>query len=498
MDASQSWRGSWWIAGEPDVVRLGVLYRDDMDRFTLELVGGFDIAVREPLPGRNGWSVKLETREIEMIHGEAEGKRFTLLYLNDRHTTGDLLGGNIWTQDWTANRVLMGIHLTRPDEAVFTQAHLQFDYLLHWSNRTTLSLALPMMSGKRAGPGEARRKPDVCVEAQYEELKFLLRVRSHEFTLEHHPVAGTRTLRTTEWAVFDVDPPGAVSHDALDTVSKDLQDLLTFCSYTPVASQGRSLIYEPSDVHPGSKYSNEVEVMGPQIYRAHPPATGTQLHHYLFRLDALDLPELLPRWLALKEKARLGCNILFGLRYISDGYVGTRLLGVATAAENLHRALRSARLPFEPDRFRAVKEKLRHAIADEPEPVRVFVNNRLHNAPTYHDRLLDLASIPDEAVVEELLTDREKWATMLKNSRNDLAHANERSQANADASPAFWLLEITYALLHLVLMAELGLDSGAQREALEHPQISWTRIQFRKVVEAPCRNDAGRSHLRSQ
>ncbi len=71
---------------------------------------------------------------------------------------------------------------------------------------------------------------------------------------------------------------------------------------------------------------------------------------------------------------------------------------------------------------------------------------------------------------------------MLRRARNDLAHADERSAASADTSAAFWLLEITYALLHLVLLAELGLDADLQRKALDHPKISWAQMQFRKIL----------------
>ncbi len=186
-------------------------------------------------------------------------------------------------------------------------------------------------------------------------------------------------------------------YDAFDTVYKDLQDLLTFCAYAPAAAQSRSLIYTASDAHPShTEFPNEVRVMGPQIYRAKQPATDANAHHnYLLRLDAIDFPELIPRWLALKEKAPTGCNILFGLRYISEGYVGTRLLGVATAAESIHHALRPKTSPLAPARFENLKEKLDDALADEHD-VRAFVRNRLHNKANYRDWLLDLAAIPTQ------------------------------------------------------------------------------------------------------
>lgn len=139
---------------------------------------------------------------------------------------------------------------------------------------------------------------------------------------------------------------------------------------------------------------------------------------------------------------------------------------IATAAENIHHALRSRTPPLAPGQFESLKERLDSALTDEPDDVRAFVRNRLHNTANYRDWLLDLAAIPEAAVVDELLTDRERWATMLRRARNDLAHADERSAASAETSAAFWLLEVTYALLHLVLLTELGLDAEQQRKAL--------------------------------
>jgi len=146
MAEPQKWRGTWWIAAEAETVRQGVLHRDEEDRFRLELVGGFDIEVREPLPNGRGWAVKAGSRTVQMIHGSAEGQLFTVPFPQAIHTTGFM--GNISSQNWSSNRVLQGIHLARLDEPVFTRAHLQLDYLLQWSHRTTLSVTTPFRAAR--------------------------------------------------------------------------------------------------------------------------------------------------------------------------------------------------------------------------------------------------------------------------------------------------------------------------------------------------------------
>src|SRR5690606_9671771 len=142
------------------------------------------------------------------------------------------------------------------------------------------------------------------------------------------------------------------------------------------------------------------------------------------------------------------------------------------------------RTPLPKAQYKALKRKLLAALEDEPEEIRDFVNKGLRNHPTYLNRMLDLASIPDAQAADRVLHDRTRWATMLKNARNDLAHANERSDEDDDPTPALWLLEVTYALLCLVLMAKLGLDAAVQRAAVDHPRIAWAAMQYRKLLAA--------------
>jgi hypothetical protein len=58
---------------------------------------------------------------------------------------------------------------------------------------------------------------------------------------------------------------------------------------------------------------------------------------YLFTLGDVDFGVFVPDWLALCEKAPTACAALFGLKYISEGYTGNRLLSAASSAEALLR-----------------------------------------------------------------------------------------------------------------------------------------------------------------
>ncbi|MFF9406582.1 HEPN domain-containing protein [Streptomyces anandii] len=479
--AERQWRGEWWVAGEQEHSCPGTLYYSEDGRLRLELIGGFDITIREPLPEGNGYSIKYETREVPIIHGLCSNEEFTLLDNNATHTSGfGIFRGSIAKQDWTSIRALRGVHVQDLSEPIFIRAHLQLERLLHWSARSTFELERILEEGKSVRDGKVGTRPVEPVVADCGDVKVSLRLRSTLFDYKHRVIDNSRNLEAREWATLTISPSTPVSCKEFDEIEKDLQDLLTLSSYAPCGALERSIVFETSDTHPGSdRHPNEVEVMGRQIYRSQTGMKNPRPHEFIFSLADMEFTELIPRWLSLKSKARLGCNILFGLRYIEKGYVGTRLLGVATAAENIHRSLRSTSTPLAKAEYRRLKRKLMAAITDEPEELQEFVKMGLRNNPSYNDRMLELASIPNTEAVDILLGDREGWARMLKNARNNLAHANERSSQDSDPSPAYLLLEVTYALLCLVLMAELGISAEAQRKAVQGQRIGGVSRQFR-------------------
>lgn len=479
----QSWRGHWWDPAHPEVAIPGTFYSGPEGRMRLELVGGFDTEIRTPLPGGNGFSVDGDSRDLPLIHGTSGAELFTLIGTHASHTSGSgFFGGGIVEQDLSPNRALRGVHLGSPSESRFVRAHLQLERLLHWSARSTFNLRL--LLGESGRESTAATHPIEPLTASYNDVQIGLRVRSTMFNLSHRPVANRRSMETNEWATLDFDAPELVPFNFFDTLSKDMQDLLTLSSYAPCGSQARAVVFPVSERRAGSPDVKEVELLGRQIFQSDTKTAEKSHHDFLFTLEDIEFRELVPRWLKLKEAARLGFNILFGLRYISSGYVGTRLLGVATAAESIHRALCPTSTPLPKQVYRDLKRALLKAVEGETQAIHDFVNIGLRNDPTYNQRMLDLASIPDASTVDLLLTDRVEWASRLKAARHDLAHANERSE-NAASSEAFWLLEITYALLCLVAMSRLGFDADVQRRALGHPKIQWASRQFKKELTAP-------------
>jgi hypothetical protein len=475
--AERTWRGYWWEAATPEAKIPGVLRCSEDGEVRLELVGGIDITIRQPLPNGNGYSISGDTRDVPLIHGTSGSERFTLLDNSCVHSSGmGFFDGDITRQDWTSIRALRGVHLESLDAPIFVRSHLRLERLLHWSNRSAFRLSVEMKDGELPRSKQVERVEIEPVTVRHNDLEVSLRLRTRDFQHEDQIVSNERSLSGKESAVLTFTPPHPVPCKHFDEVDKDMQDLLTLSTYEPCGALSRTLTYMKSHDKP-----QEVEVIGRQIYRTSSPKRSNSYTESLFTLADIDFTDVIPAWLHLKERARTGCNILFGLRYIERGYIGTRLLGVATAAESIHAALRSTSTPLTKREYRDLKDKILAAISDEPKELVDFVKTGLRNNPTYNDRMLELASIPDGEAVETLLGNREYWARALKKSRNDLAHANERSSQSDETSEAFLLMEVTYALLCLVLMAELGVSQENQRRAVEmNSRISHISRQFKK------------------
>ncbi|MGX9921365.1 ApeA N-terminal domain 1-containing protein [Streptomyces sp. NPDC002248] len=473
---TQSWRGTWWVPSAPEARVPGTLHLEDDERLRLELVGGLANRMEPDQQGQNGSPLVLSQAEKEIIHGWADNKKFTLLdNLHSGTKFSDFIGENISHQDWSPARALQGVHLQNREDPVFVRGHLRTENLLQWTEMTAFT------GGKTDGSPSYSTQKLEPLEGRYGDTKITLQIRATGFYQKDHPDENIRKLTSTEYAILTLTPPSPVPYHGFDRIQKDMQDLLTLLTYTPCGVINRSIIHQAQD----GEGITEVRVYGRQIYRTKETKKPRNSHDFLMPLSSMKFDELIEQWGRVKNKSRTACNILFGLRYIPEGYVGTRLLGVATAAESLHATLREHKTPLEKSTYRALKRKILEALHDESAEIRDFVNHGLRNNPTYYERLLDLHSMPDPIAATELIADPTSWARMLKNSRNDLAHANERSGRDQKATAAFWLLEITYAFLSLVLLSELGASAEVQQRAVrDNARMRFASEQFEEFTRA--------------
>ncbi|MFF5477181.1 hypothetical protein ACFY5C_07545 [Streptomyces sp. NPDC012935] len=206
--AERQWRGEWWVAGEQEYSCPGTLHYAEDGRLRLELIGGFDITIREPLPEGNGYSIKYETREVSIIHGLCSNEEFTLLDNNATHTSGfGMFRGSIAKQDWTSIRALRGVHVQDLSEPIFNRAHLQLERLLHWSARSTFELERILEEGKSMRDGKVGTRPVEPVVADCGDVKVSLRLQSTLFDYKHRVIDNSRNLESREWATLTISPP---------------------------------------------------------------------------------------------------------------------------------------------------------------------------------------------------------------------------------------------------------------------------------------------------
>lgn len=208
--------------------------------------------------------------------------------------------------------------------------------------------------------------------------------------------------------MLELASPAPVSLDGFNYIIKAMADLMTLCAHTPSGALKRTLWFTGSEAHPapGGRRS-EVEVMGRQVHHPVSQADESALVEYLFTLGDVDFDVVVPAWLTLCEDAPTACSVLFGLKYISQGYASTRLLSAASAAEALHRSLYDSP-PYGDTDFNDLLEKVLASCAGKDtasKAARKFIRERLTNHMTYHDRLVALAATPDPEAVKSLIPD---------------------------------------------------------------------------------------------
>ena len=465
-----SWKGTWWVPGAPGDARPGTLHYGDDGRLKLELIGGFSLMV--PVQAADGAWVSQEREPLfPVIHGMCGAERFTLFDAVAVHTSGGLFG-DVTDQSLNALRGLRGIHAASAAERIFDSAKVRLEYLLGWTAQTTMKASVTRKEGRWTGEQTAHSTSADDLDAAYGSMTLTLRIPHTEFRFDEDPRASQRTVSSREWAELEVASSEPLSLDGFGQVIKAMADLMTLCAHAPSGASKRTLRFTGSPEHPApAGRPGEVEIMDRQVHQPTPDSGSAARVEYLFTLADADFAAVVPAWLALYERASTACSVLFGLKYISQGYASTRLLSAASSAEALHQSLHDS-TPYPEDEFRELLKQALSAFPgkdEESKSARKFIRERLTNHMTYRDRVLALAAIPDQEAVTSLIPDVETWAELLKKARNSAAHAG-KAPASAEelarsAGLHHALTEVTYALLSIVLMAELSLSAQVQRRA---------------------------------
>ena len=120
------WRGHWWLPGQADNQQPGTLTVTKEGVITLEIIGGFDLRTRVPLPSGVGYTSTMEDKPVLILYGRSKSTDITLIGCTT--TAGDeLLGGPRWFHKMDALRALIGVHLDNLNAPVFRKAYIRLE-----------------------------------------------------------------------------------------------------------------------------------------------------------------------------------------------------------------------------------------------------------------------------------------------------------------------------------------------------------------------------------
>ncbi|KAA0085609.1 hypothetical protein CIW52_06875 [Mycolicibacterium sp. P9-64] len=499
--------GRWWLPTTPELAVGGVLEIDTSKPLLLQLTESLvkdDYSVG-PVP------------TAPVIWGAAAGRSVTLLDCW-------LSGGSKLTVGQEVTRVqvlrtrvvLVGVHLDSGSDAAFDSGEVTITGLTAWATRRGISI-VPFP--------ERDSSVEVRMEAhRVDSLEADLTDSAHwKFSLDwHHPFNGqptidaiSRSYSIVETLALRATSTTPQTWDAFQAPWTGVRDLVTVATRHPAAITSRTLWIDDASDGPPAKvalyYTTSDDT--PRAIREFDP------HEVIFPLAGDAFTEVLEKWFALRESLGLSLDLVLGVDYYRGGYYLNQLFDVASAAEGFHAALCPKSTDLAPDEHAAIKQLIRtvtrgcnerdrqqvlQALEDadvdkslqdrvsrllaglSSRDHRSWVSNRVgDNRPGLHLRYVELATTKaDPTAVKLLLTDVETWASWLRTARNAVGHVNADDLKKIPEDALFHLMSVTRALLLLVLLAELGLDTDTQQRLADDDGVWGHRArQFRHALQ---------------
>jgi hypothetical protein len=472
LSARRTWTGHWWLPDAPEERVPGRLTYEPGKGLRLELIGGWEYRVMTHNADGSS-SVYAAMQSWDVVYGEAEAKRITLI---DTHVTeAKTFGFKMREPDQLelmATTALVGCHLDDPEGADFVGGIATIENLTAWSRTTGLEIHHSMSEdGKRLiADGEIHHRAVDSLVAQVgsvtAKLHQLLTLPSFRTTR-----SGTTGRVEERFAVEFSSETARPMQDWLDMLSS-ITDLVSLSTLSACADITVHLFAPPTpnaypEDHPLKNERHQVEVFERRLRTPEPDQKGASHRDFVLTLDDLPFADLIPRWMAVKDQFTAARAMILGLRYVTAGYLETRVFTAVGAAESMHRSLDLAP-PMTPAEFKALKKTVMDAVAPGQ---RQWAAERVgRNEPGLKTRLLELAARPG-AFMSVLVPDPERWATAATRARNNLAHVGLSDQHSFDELHA--VVEVTAAVVILNLLSELGVPVERMQRALnEHPELS--------------------------
>lgn len=450
----KTFRGQWWLPDDPEE-QPGTLTISDRGDITLELIGGFDLAVRTAMPG-GGYTVSANEQPTPLIYGRAGNHRITIqdaitlrsesfFGLSDRPSYHRISG----------TRAFVGVHLPQHEANQLWRGcwvHLENFAFWYGANGVRRSAEL------RSKSAELFDVPDKRVEVDGWTYTAVTRLGGFDFDVRRGDIAVSGMVS----ARLRIDAPSPCTITELDVRVKAWMDLLTLASGSASGVIGMSVMPVPDEEAPEiERRSRDVPVYVRHVRLAEPDADVVR--EWRFTCHDLPFDEAATSWMPLQAKALEGTSVYFGNYYSAGGYTESRALLTAVATEATHRALGELKQERDLDPEVFADRKRRALSAMDTQVEREWMNRKLKNDAariTFRDRLHDMVSSVDPEAVSLILSDVDKWASDLTNTRNGLAH-----RADGSDRRLLELSQATEAVLTAYLLSLLGLGAPAQSKA---------------------------------
>lgn len=484
LDEGRSWSGQWWLPENPDEKVSGVLSYGAEDGLTLTLIGGWEYRVlQHPSPGVT--SISGEMRRWDMIHGRAQNKVLTLLDANVKRaqtfSMARMFEGGPDELVLRAQTLLVGCLLEAPDEPAFEAAIATAENLTGWSRQggiTTTWITDPE-SGDQSREVSSATVPALNVEIGD------LTAKLH--TVSWAPAAALQRSGTSasirERATFEFASTAPLALHEWIRLMGTIEDLLSLSTLRACALIWMR-VYLPASPddwpkdHPQRNRRHEVEVYQQRVLTPHPQEKAVDARDFVLTLEDVPFDELIPQWLQVDAKFSAARSMILGLRYITDGYLESKVVTAVAAAESMSRALKPPPVMTK----RELSDLRTKVLAVVPADQQTWVSERFFSAElTLKERLKLLARRPGD-FMSALVPDVEAWAASAANARNKLAHVG---QSRHTADELYAVVEVTSAVVIMNFMFELGVSADRMTKALsEHRRLAAAARMAREMFPA--------------
>lgn len=210
--------GHWWEPGAQDNARPGVLQIQEDGRASLELIGGFDLRIIEPLD--SGYAVAAGSRNLDTLFGDCEGEPITLFRSLELESRGSFFSGQPSFQRLHAHRVIVGAHVETEHSPTFTSAALEIENL-------TTFLGIPTVTY------DYRKNTVAFAELRLDTVEvdgWMISADRATKGFNHAKARGGMHINGEARAVIRATPPQPASLEDFDALVLELTDLVTLAA----------------------------------------------------------------------------------------------------------------------------------------------------------------------------------------------------------------------------------------------------------------------------